>query len=256
MSLALLKYFTKKNWMIWAGVTAFMLFEVLVCIFLMEMIVELTAQMGITTADTPDGRPNGAFALKYVAELYPMMACLFPMVFFIMMAHKLLSKPVDNSSISTFLSAGIKRTTYVATAAVFMAIAMVAMFTVLFVVCGLAMLMWGSINRGAWLMVNFTFFMVNLAVAFICFALSSIFAATKQGLALTVAVPVLMMIFQMLSGFAEGFKYLTLYGWIDVSKIIAGTFDLWWLYTLVFIAIAIASAVVSIHVFNKKQLSI
>jgi hypothetical protein len=258
MNFHLLKYFIKKNWLVWLGVLAFIHMELLVCIFMMELIADMMSKIEIPGLGTFDAgiTVDGEYALTYVSGLFPMYMCMFPMIFFIITIHKLMSKAVDTTALSPILATGITRRQYILTVAAFIGLSLFAMFFVTFLVCGLAISYWGAFNWWSWLNLNLSFLFVNLAVAAICLFFSSTFAAGRAGLALTVGVPVVFLIFHMLSDFLKGFKYFTLYGWVDSAEIAAGTFNLWWLWILFYSAIAVGITVATIFVFRKKQLSL
>ena len=251
MNFTLMKYFIKKNWIIWAGLTAFMLFEFTLMILLMDIIADTLNQMGGLF-----GEVTGENSLLFIASLFPMSAVLYPMIFFIFVIHKLMSKSIETTSLAAFLTAGITRKQYIITAGIFVALCLVALFLTIFVVCGLALLMWGSFNWLAWLNLNVNFLLLNLAVASICFFFSSVFAATKRGLALSIAVPLLLFVFFMISDFVSVFEYFTIYGWINVERIALGTSNYWWVTMLAYSALAIILSTISVIIYKRKQLSI
>jgi len=55
---------------------------------------------------------------------------------------------------------------------------------------------------------------------------------------------------------SDVFKYLSPFGWMDMTKVVAGTLGLWWLWYAVFIAISVASFTAALYIFERKQLSI
>jgi hypothetical protein len=167
-----------------------------------------------------------------------------------------MSKSVDTTAISTYFAAGITRKQYVLTAAVFVALALFAMFFVTFVVAGAAMCIWGAINWGRWLALNLAFLFVNLAIAGICFILSSSFAARGYGLAAAIAAPVVMTILEALSAFWTGFKYFTLYGHIHADEIAAGHMGYTVLWIFLYSAIAVSLAAATVYIYKRKQFSI
>ena len=126
MSFPLLKHFMKKNWAIWMGFLAFLLMEILACIFMMEEISSMGGIMGIGV--------SGASTLSFVAELLPLYCSMFVMAYCIFIVFRLLYKPVDSTSLSSHLSSGITRKKYITTAAAFMVLSVLAMFVIVFVV--------------------------------------------------------------------------------------------------------------------------
>jgi|GEM_PF-2777623 len=259
-SFSLFKHFVKKNWLVWLGVLLFIHMELLVCIFMMSLIADITSQMssfipGLGEMNTKV-KVDGQYALSYIATLYPMYMCMFPLIFIVFVIHKLMSKSVDTTSISTYFAAGITRKQYAITAFVFVAAALACMFFVTFIICGIAMTYWGAINWGRWLLINICFLFVNLAIAGVCFIFSTLFAGRGLGLALAIGVPVIMTIFQALSGYLKGFKYFTLYGWVEAEKLAIGTFDTWWVCVIIYGLLAGALATATVYILRRKQLSI
>jgi hypothetical protein len=253
INFSLFIYFIKKNYLVWVGVMWFIMLELLTCIFMMDMIAEMLGQMdgffGVYV-------PKGEYALSYVAGLYPMYMCMFPVIFIATMTHKLISRTVDTTALSPILAGGVKRSTYLFTVAAFIAFGLFAMFLVTYVVCGLAMLIWGSFNWIHWGHLNLCFLLVNLAAAAICFFLSAVFAATKTALATSIGIPVMSVIFLAFGGFWHGFQYMSIYGYFDAGKIAVGAFNLWWLYVIIYTVAVVAFTVAGVLTFRKKRLSI
>lgn len=250
MSWPLLKYFVKKNWALWLGFLAFLMMELLVCIFMMEEIAEMLPEnfLGVSL--------NGATTLAFVAGLLPLYSSMFVMAYCIFVVFGTLYKPIDSTSMSAHLSCGITRKQYLATAAIFLVSSVFAMFAVVFTVCGLSMLTWGSIDWAAWLNLNFSYFLNIIAVALITFIFASCFAPGKIGKFGMVGLPILFLLFQMLSGYVPLFEYLSPFSWIDGAKIAMGTFGLWWMWDLIFIVFSVASFAAALYIFGRKQLSI
>ena len=250
MSLPLLKHFIKKNWAIWLGFLAFLMMEMLVCIFMMDEIAAMLPEgfMGVSI--------TGASTLAFVAGLLPLYTSMFVMAFVIFIVFRTLYKPVDSTSLNAHLSSGITRKQYILTAAVFLTGAVFAMFVIMFVACGASMLMWGAIDWLAWLNLNMSYFFNIMAVAFICFFFASVFAPGNIGKLGMVGLPILFLLFQMLSGYVSFFEYLSPFSWLDSLKIAMGTFDLWWMWYLIFASSTAVLLFVTVKLFGKKQLSI
>ncbi|MDR0462255.1 MAG: hypothetical protein LBG88_02895 [Christensenellaceae bacterium] len=257
MSRPLLKYFVKKNWYLLAGFTGLLLLEFVICIFMMNLIKGMTDKLlGGAPGLSEDAPVDGAYALSFISNLFPMYGVMFPMVFYIMTIFKVLSKPVDNTSLSAHLMTGMPRWKYIATAAVFVLGSIFAIFLSVFVVAGLCMLRWGQIDWVAWLNLNASFMFQSFAIASVCFFFAGTFAATKQGTGLAIGVPIVFVLLNMLGGYIKFFGYFTLIGWIDIEKVVAGTFGLWWLVDLVFLIVTGCFFVATLFMFKRKQLSI
>ena len=255
INFTLFKYFLRSNYLVWLGVMAFIMLEFVVVILMMPDIADVVNKMGFGV-ELGEQKVDGVFALAYVAGLFPMYMSMFPMLFFIFAINKMVSRAVDTTSLSSVLATGIKRRDYLITAAIFVAVSITAMFFVTFIVCGLCMSHWGAIHWGRWLVLNICFVFLNLAVASIVFLCSAAFSATKFALGLGVGIPVVFTIFSMLAEYITAFKYMTIYGWVNAEKLVAGSFNFAWLCIIAYGIIAVTLATASVFVFRKKQLSI
>jgi hypothetical protein len=250
MNRTLLRHFIKKNWIIWLGFLAFLMFEMLVCIFMMDTIAEMLAGdiMGITI--------TGGDTLGFVGGLMPLYTSLFVMAFVIFAVFRLVYKPIDSTSLSAHLTSGMTRKRYIITAGVFLVSMIFAMFAIMYVVCGLAMLYWGPINWLLWLNLNVSYFLAILAVSAIAFFFASVFSPGNIGKLGMIGLPILFLLFLMLSSYIPFFEYLSPFGWIDGVGLAMGTFDLWWMWDLVYLGLIGAFFALSVVLFDKKQLSI
>jgi len=247
MSWPLFKYFLKKNWMIWVGVTAFCLFELVACVFLMDIVSDLPEEFL--------GGFGGESILEIMSILLPMLMFMFPMIFIIFTIYRLVYRPID-STLSPTLAAGVKRTTYLTTAAVFLVVSLFLMFSVVFTVIGASMLYYGSFNWTVWLKVNFVAFVVLLSVALTGFLFAAAFAPGNIGKLGMFGFPVFCLAVLILAGYIDFFKWLTPFGWIDFTKVYDGSMTLWWLWALLYLLGAGVIYVGSLFLFKRRQLSI
>ena len=250
MNWTLLKYFIKKNWALWLGFLAFLMMEMIVCILMVDTIPEMM--------DGMLGIESGASMLDFVANLLPIYCSMFVMAYCIFIIFRTLYKPIDSTSLSSHLAAGTSRKKYIVTAAVFLAASVFAMFVVMFALCGVIMVVTkGSIDWLAWLNLNFSFFVNIIMVAFICFFFASCFAPGNIAKIGMVGLPILFLLFQLFASFDIAiFKIISPFSWLDATAIAAGTFTLWWLWNLIFIAISVAVFTATLYIFKRKQLSI
>ena len=254
MSFPLFKIFLKKNLPVWAVFTAVCLLYFSVLVFTKEKFADVMGEY------IPGHTPAEVSLLEYMAGIFfSTIIWVFPMIYYIFMSHKLANKAVDNTSISAFLSSSISRNKYVVTAAVYLLASIFAMFTVIFFAGMGLMMAVESLNIVNYLNVVVSTMLCTMALAMTSFFISFFLAGSKLGFALIIAVPVMFMIFNMLAETAKvlnWMNYITPMGWADVNKIAAGTFTLWWLWDLIYIAIAGALFSASLVLFKKKHLSI
>jgi len=254
MNKTLLRFFIKSNWAIWLGFLLFTLFEVLVMVAMYDLMraPEMQEFMNIQATDI----------LTMVATSLPIMAAIFTTAYTVFIVFRLVYRPVDSTSIGAHLSAGIKRSTYIITAIFFLVASLVLMYTIIFVVCGLAMIAWEPISWLNWLNTVCLVLLACITVASLSFLFASVFGSRGIGKIGMFGIPALFALLQMLSMFVdlylENFKigYLTPHGWIDAEAAAVGAFDLWWLAIIGFVTISCALFTISLVLFRKRQLSI
>lgn len=237
MSMPLFLMMLKKNWVTLLAVTGFILMEMSACIFMFDQIDGLNF-FGI----------GGDGILAFVESVLPLIGVIFPMVFYVYIIFRLVFKPVDGTSLNSYLSAGVKRTTYLLTAMVFVVASLITIFTVVYFVCGLSMLYWGAIDWAEWLRVVMGVMLANIAVSAIAFAIAAAFSPTNIAKGGIIGVPATLLVMTMISTYLEIFKWVSVFMWVD--------FKLWGLVWAIYVAIAVAAYVVGIFVFRRKQLPI
>jgi len=267
MSFPLFKHFLKQNWKLWAIFVGVLLGYMLILVFIFDQMQEQMGggdMMGITFDMT------SRFGLL-ISAYWGQIALMFPIVFYIMLANKLVSKNVDNNSMSAYLSSSLSRKKYVTTAAVFFAPSIFMMFFAVFVIGGVTLAAFESYNFWHWTLTCFSVFLSTLFVAAICFFISASFPANKIAFATLIGIPIAFFLINWLGEMPvlDFLKYLTpfgypVYGYIPVGQNPADpgfvpTFTiepLWWLINLVFLSVALILFFTSIKIFDKKQLSI
>lgn len=259
MSFSLMKVFIKKNWKLWSIFTSILLMYMFVMILSFDQMKEMMDTLG---GNDPE-MMGIVFMLDsrfdLLASMYfDMLIFIFPMVFYIMLANKIVSKTVDDNSMSAYLASSLSRSKYTTTAAVFLILSITSMFFVIFAFGGLGLICFETLNWLNWANMVFTTLTCTLAIAAICFFFSCVMAANKTGNVLLTGIPIVFVLFMWLGEMPslEFLLKLTPMGYIDTVMIGKGLEDLWWLINLVFIAIASVLFVISIKMFKKKQLSI
>lgn len=254
MNWTLYKVFFKKNLTLWAIFVGVCCLYLLIMTFTKEMLDEVMAEMM---------GGQGTDILTYLATTYfDSIITMFPMVFYVMVAHKLVAKAVDNTSMSTYLTSGISRRTYTATAAVYLLSSIFLLFAILFGLGAACMYSIESINLVNYANVVLSSMLCTMLLAMVSFFMSNYFAGTKMGLGLAIAVPVAFLIVFMIGETVAGIsglqwvQYLSPFGWTDMGKIAAGTYNLWWLAQLGYLIGIGVLFYLSVFFFKRKQLSI
>ena len=244
MSWPLLKYFIKKNWWIVAALTAFIMFELVVTIAMFDLIKDMDF-LGL----------GGTTVQEFTISALPSLLFMFTMLFYILIIYFIIVRPIDTTSMSSHLASGIRREKYLTSAFVFLAVSLLSIFVVIFVICGLLMLIWVKVDWAEWLYANVTVFTGCLAVASISFFFASVFPSHVVGKLGMIGLPVLFLIlFMMYAQFPntlEFFRWITPFGWINIMNS-----SLWWMWNLIYLAVTGAFITASVFLFKKKQLSI
>ena len=214
---------------------------------------ELMAIVGMT--------PASAELVSFMeAYLYGFIMLVFPMVFCILSANKLISRHVDRGSMTYLLSAPVKRETVVFTQ-------MKVLVTGLFVLVLYATLLGivdceisfpGELDIVKFIMLNVGVLCLHLFIGGICFLCSCIFNDSKYAVGVGAGIPALEFIIQMMANAGEKLekaKYATFFTLFDSDGIIAGESGAIWGIVILFVG-AIILFGTAIVVFSKKDLHI
>lgn len=194
------------------------------------------------------------------AYLYGFIMLVFPMVFCILSANKLIVRHIDRGSMTYLLSAPVKRETVAFTQ-------MKVMVTGLFVLVFYATLLGivnceisfpGELDIRKFILLNVGALCLQLFIGGICFLCSCIFNESKYAVGVGAGIPTLGFIIQMMANAGkelENIKYATFFTLFDSDGIIAGEPNAFWGMFALFIG-AIILFSTAIIVFSKKDLHI
>lgn len=194
------------------------------------------------------------------AYLYGFIMLVFPMLFSILCANRLIAHHVDRGSMTYLLAAPVKRSTVAFTQMKVIAsglFLLVAYATALGIItCEISFP--GELAIGKFILLNIGVFCLQLFIGGICFLSSCIFSDTKYSIGVGAGVPALAFIIQMMSNAGpelENAKYATFFTLFNPDGIAAGEAGaLWGMVILFGGALILFSAAISI--FNKKDLHI
>ncbi|MFO7636690.1 MAG: ABC transporter permease subunit [Clostridia bacterium] len=197
---------------------------------------------------------------SYLASwLYGMLMFGFPMVYCIILGNRLVAKLVDDHSFAYLLSTPNSRVKIIVTQGVYALVSLVILFAALFgtgvLIC--TVMFPGMLDIPAFLRLNLTTMMVNMAVVMIVFFFSCLFNETKYSVGFGAGIPIAFLLMNMLGGAsadAEILKQLSIYGWYDPVELVRGSGILWihFLYAGI-IAVLFAAGTL---VFHKKRLTL
>jgi ABC-2 type transport system permease protein len=194
------------------------------------------------------------------AYLYGFIMLVFPMLFCILSANKLVARHVDRGSMTYLLSAPVKRGTVAFTQMSVMVtglFALVLYATVLGIInCEISFP--GELDIGKFVLLNVGALCLQLFIGGICFLSSCIFNDSKNAVGVGAGIVVLGFVIQMMANAGEKLenaKYATFFTLFDSDGIIAGEAGAMWGMVVLF-AGAVALFGTAIAVFSKKDLHI
>lgn len=263
MSFTLFKTTFKKNWMLLAIISGVMMMYMGVMLSmynpadtsaLMDMLKvlpeSLLKAMGFSAGIT---EVTGFLA----SWLYGMLMFALPMIYAVILGNKLVAKMVDNGSFAYLLSTPNSRTKIIVTQCAYSLLSLTAMFTV---VCAFGVILSeamfpGLLRIGAFIGLNVTTLLVNMAVMMISFFFSCLFNSTKMSYAFGAGIPIAFLLMNMLGSASEKAAFLrkiTLFGLHDPIKVIEGSGIP--AVAFLYIAVILVLGAASVLIFRKKQL--
>ncbi len=205
--------------------------------------------------------PSSASLVSHMsAYLYGFIMLVFPMVFSILCANRLVSRLVDRGSMAYLLAAPVERKTVVFTQ---IKVLCTGVFLMVFYATGLGIincqiLFPNELNLGKYLLLNVGVLCLQLFIAAICFMCSCIFSDAKYSVGFSTGIPAVCFIIQMAANVGDkyaGLKYVTFFTLFDSDGLVAGELNAI-IKIIILLMGAISLFVGSIIIFNKKDLSI
>lgn len=205
--------------------------------------------------------PASAELVSFMAAyLYGFIMLIFPMIFSILSANRLIARHVDRGSMTYLMAAPVKRITVAFTQMKVMGTGLFALVlyatTLGIISCELTFP--GELEIGKFILLNVGVLCLQLFIGGICFLCSCIFNDSKYAVGVGAGIPALAFIVQMLANAGkelENAKYATFFTLFNSDGIIAGEAGaIWSLVALFAGAIVLFSAAMAI--FAKKDLHI
>lgn len=214
---------------------------------------ELMAMVGMSGTPTT--------LIEFISTyLYGLIMIVFPLIFGILLALRLIVRKVDNGVMSYLLCSGVTRKTVCFTQLMVIItnlLVLILFCTGLGIGCS-AILFPGDLDIGAYLVLNGGVFILQLALSGICYMCSCIFNEYRLASLFGAGVPIVFIMIQMLSnmqGSMEWLEYLTLLTLFDPAKLIAGNSDGYLMLGGLLVVTLICYSV-SVIVFNRKNMSL
>lgn len=194
------------------------------------------------------------------AYLYGFIMLVFPMLFCILSANKLIVRHIDRGSMTYLLSAPIKRETVAFTQ---MKVMVTGLFALVFYATLLGIINCeisfpGELDIRKFILLNIGVMCLLLFIGSICFLCSCIFNDSKYAIGVGAGIPTIGFVIQMMANVGkelEKARYATFFTLFDSDGIIAGDPKAIWGIIALFIG-AIVLFSTAIVVFSKKDLHI
>ncbi|MDP4094031.1 MAG: ABC transporter permease subunit [Bacillota bacterium] len=202
---------------------------------------------------------TGSLVGFIASYLYGFIILMFPIVFIIILANKLVAGYVDRGSMAYLLATPNKRVKLALTQALCLWVNIVmltAYATIALIICS-ALLHPGLLNIGKAIMLNLILMVLHLAVSGICFFASCISNDTKRSFTIGAGVPIIFYLIQAVAnmgGKLADLKYFTLYSLFSPNDIIAGKSQI--AQVLVLAVVAVVFYALGIFIFSKKDVPV
>lgn len=204
--------------------------------------------------------PTGELIDFISTYLYGFIMIFIPLLFTVIVSLRLVSKKLDNGSMSYLLSSGVSRNTVWMTQFLVLisnVIVLIVYATGLGLLCSFMMFP-NALDVQAYLFLNIGVLLLQILFAAIAYFASCAFNEYKNAVLIGGGVPLLMIIIQMLAnmkGDLEIMKYFTIMTLFDPQKIIHHLKDA--IPALCIIGVmAIVLFIVSNRIFNRKNMSL
>lgn len=196
----------------------------------------------------------------YLASwLYGLLMLGLPMVYCIILANRLVAKPVDNGSFAYILSTPNSRTKIIITQGIYALASVALLFALIFgvgvAVC--AIVFPGTLDVGAFLSLNITTMLVNMTVMMISFFFSCVCGSAKMSMGFGAGIPIMFLLMNMLGGVSQNIdilKRVSIYGFYDPLKLVKGADILG--TDLIYIGISAVLFISAALIFKKKRLAL
>jgi ABC-2 type transport system permease protein len=264
ISFPLLRTTIKSNYIIWlifAAILA-MYFSIIVSMFdpnMKESMDALVEALPPQLVDALNFKTEDASLLGFIAGyFYGFLILLFPLIYSVIMADRMVARYVDSGSMAFLLSTPNTRVKIVITQACFLVGSLVSLITfVMLVGIGVSLALFpGELDIGRFISLNIGTVLLYFALSGIGFFASCLFNESKHSLALGGGIPVAFLMIQMLSGVSErlsGLEYFSLMTLFDPTEIVIGSSNV----LPSFVALTVIALLLyagGIYVFSKRDL--
>ncbi|HBL84186.1 MAG: hypothetical protein A2Y17_07975 [Clostridiales bacterium GWF2_38_85] len=202
----------------------------------------------------------GSTLIEFVSSyLYGFLLLMFPMIFEIIVANRLVSRYVDRGSMACLLATPNKRSKIILTQATFMFLSLLSLIIIstAMTIAFSEMMFPSALDIPKFLVLNVNLLGLHFAISGICFFGSAVANSSKLSYSIGAGIPIAFYLIQMLAnmgGKLEDLKYATIFSLFDPASILKEPGNLMPLFILCAIGIILYSS--GILIFNKKDLSL
>ncbi len=200
----------------------------------------------------------GSTLTTFIAGFYyGFLVFAFPMVYYVILANRLVCKLVDSGAFCYLLQTPTSRKKIIVTQGVYLLFSIAVLFGIVYAV-GLwaaGAMFPGLLDVAAFTRLHVSTTLMTMALAMVCFFYSCFFNETKLSLAFGTGIPLAFLLFNMIGGVSENaevFKDMSLFSLLDATAIVENgdTTGI----NLLFLAMIVILFVSSVFVFDKKRL--
>lgn len=192
--------------------------------------------------------------------LYGFLMMLFPLIFTVIIVHKLLMSYIDNGSMANILTTPNSRGKIIRTQALCIIIWMALLMAALTMVgiIGAQIMFPDELNVTRYIMLNASTLLIQLLVCGIAFLAACISTESKTYYTFGAGLPLIFFLLQMISNMGEkleNLKYVTIYTLLPAVKIVRGEGGVLSL-NLIMAGLAILLFAIGIVWFERRDLSL
>lgn len=263
ISMPLLKREIKSNYKL------FIIFAAVLTMYISIIIPMFDPEIGEALAEFEKAMPEmmaafgmsnpGTTLIEFInTYLFGFLFIVFPMIFEIIIANKLIAKYVDSGSMSYLLATPNKRGKIAITQAVFMllSIGVLILFITLVGIISSEIYFPGDLDIKKYILMNIGLYCLHIAISGLGFFASCISNDTKVSYSISAGIPIGFFIIQLLAnmgGKLENLKYFTIFTLFDTDKLIKGEVSGIWMFMILLVG-GIILYVTGILRFNKRDL--
>jgi ABC-2 type transport system permease protein len=191
---------------------------------------------------------------------YGFIMMVFPIIYIVIAANKLIAKHVDSGSMAYLLTTPNTRVRIGLTQAVYLLTSLAVIFIVdvgILIIMSEAMHP-GLLEIGKFLMLNLVAYLALAVVCGIAFFFSCLFSDARYSLAFGAGLPVIFLVTKMVSEISEDLewvRFLSVYSVVDIDKILEnGTYAA--VASLILLGVVVVLFGAAIRIFDRKSLAI